>query len=119
MVKYGKYVSFNGKKYAFNYDKLKELCLSSSKDGNSNEFEISQAYEADDSGELRITSKVEHETRISGNQQNDMIIYDLIKLFIVSLLENTSSEKDFTFDFGTAISLNTLVRWKIIEEITE
>ena len=69
----GRYFEFKGKKYAFDFEKLKEVCLTSSKDGVNKEVEISQAYEPNDEGDLVVSNKVEHETRIFGNQQNDMI----------------------------------------------
>lgn len=112
-----KYFSFCGKKYAFNLEKLKEVCLTSSKDGINKEYEISQAYEPDDDGNLVISNKLEHETRIFGNQQNDMIIYDIVKLLVIALLENNSDENNFSLDFGTCLTLNTLIHWGILNEV--
>lgn len=115
----GKYFSFCGKKYAFNLSKLKEVCLLSSKDDINKEVEIAQTYEVNDNGELEISNKVEHETKTYGNQQNDMIIYDIVKVLAISLLENNSVEDDFTLDFGTCLTLNTLINWEILVEIKE
>lgn len=112
-----KYVTFRGKKYKFNFDKIKEICLNSSRDGGQKEFEISQVYESQEGGELALQSKVEHETKISGNAQNDMIMYDVLKLFIVVLLDNSQPERDYQELFSTAIALNTLLDWGVIEEI--
>lgn len=112
-----KYFSFLGKKYSLNFNKLKEVCLSSSNDGGNKEFEISQAYETDENGELKLSNKVEHETRIIGNQQNDMIVYDIVKLLIISLLENSNTEESFELDFGTCLTINTLIDWGIIYEV--
>jgi len=110
-----KYFSFCGKKYVLNLMKLKEICLTPpSKDGN-NELEISQAYEADDNGELRLSSKVEHETRTFGTSQNDVIVYDFVKLLIISLLEYNGSEE--VSDLGTMVTINTLIYWGILEII--
>ena len=114
-----KYFSFNGKKYAFDFEKLKEVCLTSSKDGVNKEVEISQAYEPNDYGDLVVSNKVEHETRIFGNQQNDMIIYDIVKVLVISLLENNQDESTFTMDFGTCLTMNTLIHWGILIEIKE
>lgn len=112
-----KYFSFCGKKYALNLDKLKEVCLTSSKDGVNKEYEIAQTYELNDSGELEISNKVEHETKIYGNQQNDMIIYDVVKVLVIALLENNQDEDSFTMDFGTCLTMNTLINWKILVEV--
>lgn len=115
----GKYFDFKGKKYAFDFEKLKEVCLTSSKDGVNKEVEISQAYEPNDDGDLVVSNKVEHETRIFGNQQNDMIIYDIVKVLVISLLENNQDEETFTMDFGTCLTMNTLIRWGILIEVEE
>lgn len=112
-----KYYYFSGKKYYFDLEKIKEICLTSSNSAGNKEYEISQAYEADDDGNLKISSKVEHETKIIGNQQNDVIIYDIVKLMIVSLLENGQEEKNFSLDMGTCLTLNTLIHWGILKEI--
>lgn len=115
--KKGNYYSFCGKKYAFDLDKLKEICLTSSKDGMNKEYEISQAYEPNEDGNLVISNKVEHETKIYGNQQNDMIIYDIVKVLVISLLENSSDEDSFSLDFGTNLTLNTLIHWGVLIEV--
>lgn len=112
-----KYYGFCGKKYALNLEKLKDVCLTSSKDGLNKEVEISQAYEPDDNGELVISNKVEHETKIYGNQQNDMIIYDVVKVLVIALLENNQDEESFTMDFGTCLTINTLINWGILIEV--
>ena len=115
----GKYFDFCGKKYAFDLEKLKEVCLTSSKDGVNKELEISQAYEPNDDGELAVSNRVEHETRIFGNQQNDMIIYDIVKVLAISLLENNQDENSFTMDFVTCLTMNTLICWGILIEVKE
>lgn len=110
-------LSFKGKKYALNLDKLKKICLGSSSEGGTREYEISQVYEADETGEMNISSKVEHETKVSGNPQNDMIVYDVVKLLILSLLEKDTPETDFQWDFGTVLAINTLMSWGVLEEV--
>lgn len=115
----GKYFEFKGKKYAFDLNKLKEVCLTSSKDGVNKEIEISQAYETNEDGNLTLSNKVEHETKIFGNQQNDMIIYDVVKVLVIALLENSQDEENFTMDFGTCLTMNTLILWGILIEVKE
>ena len=118
MFKSSQKIKFKGHSYALNLEKLKEICLSSSSEGGAKEYEISQVYETQDNGELTLSSKVEHETKAMGNPQNDMIVYDIVKMLIVSLLENDTPEAEFVdFDFGTAFAINTLLSWGVLETI--
>jgi len=112
-----KYLSFRNKKYSFNYNRIKEICLGSSTDGGQKEFEISQVYDVQDSGELTLSSKVEHETKISGNAQNDMIMYDILKMIMVVLLDDTQPSENYQETFSGILALNTLLSWGVIEEI--
>ena len=48
-----------------------------------------------------------------------MIVYDFVKLLIISLLENEGVEENFQYDFGTTLAINTLLSWGILEEINE
>lgn len=118
-INVGKYISFGGKKYSLNFDRLKEVCLTSSSEGISKEMEITQVYEPDSSGEFSISSRVEHETKANKNLQNDLIIYEIVKLLILSLLENNNIEDGFKFDFSTAFAVNTLLSWGVLEELFE
>ena len=81
----GKYIAFNGKKYALNLERLKEVCLTPSSEYGG----------------------------------KDMIVYDIVKLIIISLLENSNTEVDFQNDFGTVFAINTLLSWGILEEKEE
>lgn len=110
-------IVFKGQSYSINLLKLKEICLSSSKDGGTKEVQIAQTYEIDENGEFELQTKVEHETKTIGNPQNDMIIYDIVKLLIISLLENGSTEEEFEITFGHQLAINTLLNWGILEEI--
>lgn len=114
-----KFISFNGKKYAFNLERLKEVSLTPSSENGAREIEITQVYEPDGGGDYTISSRVEHETKVSKTPQNDMIVYDFVKLLIVSLLENEGVEENFQYDFGTTLAINTLLSWGILEEINE
>ncbi|MBP3630263.1 MAG: hypothetical protein J6J23_02105 [Clostridia bacterium] len=114
-----KFISFNGKKYAFNLERLKEVSLTPSSENGAREIEITQVYEPDGGGDYTISSRVEHETKVSKTPQNDMIVYDFVKLLIISLLENEGVEENFQYDFGTTLAINTLLSWGILEEINE
>lgn len=112
-----KHITINGHNYSLNLAKLKEVCLSSSSEGGTKEIQIAQTYEMDEQGDFELLSKVEHETKTIGNTQNDMIIYDIVKLLILSLLENDSTMDDLKITFGLQLAINTLVSWGILEEI--
>lgn len=111
------YIKFGRHTYCLNLEKLKEVCLSASKDGGVREIQIAQTYEVDDDNELNLLSKVEHETKTIGSAQNDMIVYDIFKLLLIVLLEDSSSQKDFQPAFNTALAINTLLNWGVLEEI--
>ena len=114
-----KFISFDGKKYAVNLERLKEVSLTSSSENGAREVEITQVYEPDGGGDYTISSRVEHETKVSKTPQNDMIVYDFVKLLIISLLENEGVEENFQYDFGTVLAINTLISWGILEEKNE
>lgn len=111
-------IRFKDKVYALNLKKFKEVCTPSASELQTSEYEITQVSEVDEvSGDFALQSKVEHETKGAGNPQNDMIVYDVVKMLLLSLLENDKGEKGFEFDFGTALALNTLLAWGVIEEL--
>ena len=112
-------MTFNGKKYAFDLEEIKKICLVSAtqKDG---EREITEVYGGEETDTMEMTSKIVREVKTQGNAQTDMIIYDLVKLFVVRLLENTenvNSEAEFPMDFSTSLALNTMIKWKLLIEV--
>jgi hypothetical protein len=112
-----KYIDFGEHTYRFNLEKIKELCLSSSANGGAREIQIAQTYEVDEDNEMNLLSKVEHETKTFGNSQNDMIIYDIFKIMLVSLLEIDNNKTHFVPTFANALVINTLIEWGILEKI--
>jgi hypothetical protein len=110
-------ISFGGKSYALNLANLKKICLSSMSEEGAKEIEITNAYETSDTGELTLSTKVEHEVKSIGNPQNDMIIYDVVKIVILSLLEDNTTEVEQKLTFGTVLAINTLIHWGILEEL--
>jgi len=112
-----KYITFAGKVYVLNLDKFREVCTPKASELGTREYEISQVYEVDDDGDFSMQSKVEHETKGAGNPQNDMIVYDVVKMFVMALLENDKPSNEFSYDFGTAFAINTLLNWGVLEEI--
>lgn len=111
------YIEFAGKAYILNLDKFKEVCTPKASVLDTKEYEISQVYGTDDDGEFGLQSKVEHETKSAGNQQNDMVVYDVVKMLVLALLENDKPADDFEMDFGTAFAINSLLSWGVLEEI--
>lgn len=113
-------LTFNGKYYRLNIQRINNFCLvSSGKTGS--EGEITEAYETDENGEFRLSSKINREITTTGNTQEDMIVYDFVKGLVVKLLDSQVDAKDTEnqVDFGFALSFNTLLSEGMIEEITE
>lgn len=111
------FIEFCGKVYTLNLEKFKEVCTPKTSELGTREYEISQVYGTDDDGEFGLQSKVEHETKGAGNPQNDMIVYDVVKMFVLALLENDKPRNEFEYDFGTAFAINTLLKWGVLEEL--
>ena len=111
-------IPFLGRTYALNLDKLKEICMTPLQ-GNQKEQEIVQTYEADDAGDFTISQKIERETRNNANQQNDMLLYDFVKTLILSILDDNTENVSFTnMPVGLSLSINTLLTWGILEELS-
>ena len=111
-------IPFLGRAYALNLDKLKEICMTPLQ-GNQKEQEIVQTYEADDAGDFTISQKIERETRNNANQQNDMLLYDFVKTLMLSILDDNTENVSFTnMPVGLSLSINTLLTWGILEELS-
>lgn len=111
------FVTIYGKKYAFDMNKIKDICVESSNDEDA-ENEITTTFEKDDNGNLEISGKLIREIKSGSNAQNGMIIYDVIKLFIIRLMDNSEIMKeDSVVDFSTSLALNTLINCDILIEI--
>lgn len=117
IMKTDEYISFKGKRYALNLEKFKEVCTPTPSEFGPREYEVSQVYESDDNGEFSLQSKVEHETKSAGNQQTDMIVYDVVKMLVLSILENDKTENEHDWDLGTSVAINTLLHWGVLEEL--
>lgn len=111
------FITFGKKKYAFDLDEIKKFCLISS-DQSGREKEITEAYEFnEETSQLTLTSKIDREVKGTGNPQNDMIIYDIVKLFIMALLDNQAITEEFVMDFSTSLAINTLIKWNMLVEV--
>ena len=113
-------LTYDGKFYRINLDKITEYCLISIRKPGS-ENEITEAYEYDDNGEFRLTSKMNREITSPGAFQNDMIIYDFVKALITKVLDTpmTVTSTETQVDFGFALAFNTLLEYGMVEEIKE
>ena len=110
-----KYIAFNGKKYAFSLEGLRNAYqVSSSGNGGLREYEITEQYEPDQRGSMTKTTRIERESKQNKNPQDDAMVHE-----IIALLENSMVEDEFRMDMGTALALNTLISWGILIEITE
>lgn len=114
----GEYIKFHDTIYAFDLDAIKKACLVSA-DQNGKETEVTEAYETDEENKLTLSSKIVRDIKSTGNPQNDMIIYDVVKLFIIRLIDNSSLESEFEMDFSTALAINTLIKWGMLVEIND
>lgn len=111
-----KMIKFAGKIYYMDLDTIKSVCFPTKSDVPQKVVDISQIYEPDGNG-MSLTQRVEHETKSSETTQTDMVIYDLVKTLVISILENDKPEKEWSFDLGTAFAVNTLIAWGILREL--
>lgn len=111
-------ITYMGKCYAIDLDALKKVCLISDNQ-KGKETEITENYTMGENGELELSEKLTREVRGNGNPQNDMIIYDVVKSLILSLLENkfVFEEDELTMDFSSALAFNTCIRFGILIEV--
>lgn len=108
--------TIGNRRYAFNINEIKNICLipPTQKDG---EREITEVYGGDDQEGLEMSSKIIREVRTQSSGQIDMIMYDLVKLFIVKLLENGEYIYNFNLDFSTSLAFNTMIKWGLLIEV--
>lgn len=124
-------ITYKNKKYAFDLEAVKKLCfMSDAQKGK--ETEIAESYAKNDLGVLELVTKNTKEIKGSGNPQNDMILYDIVKLLMTALLanslnpqlsytddeeEDSEPEIDFIMDFSTALAFNTCIKCGILVEV--
>ena len=108
-------LTINGKKFAIDLEKVKEYCFSE-KDKDS-DIEITNTFETDENGELVMTGKLLREIKSNSESQNDVMVYDLIKMFIGRLLDNSEKIDDTNLDFSTSLAFNSMLKLGIIVEV--
>lgn len=110
--------TISGVKYAINIEAIRDFCFPN---GNSmlKEQELTESYEWDEEErEMQITNRITRDVK-GGENQCDMVVYDLVKLFIVRLLDNASLVREFELDFSTSLAINTLLKYGMIEVISK
>lgn len=111
------YIEYEDKIFAVDVEALIEYCLKS-ENKDVQDRELTEGYErlSEDSDELTLTSKVIRENTGASNPQNDMITYDLIKMFISIVLSQNDEDNPF-HNVSFAIAFNTLVHMGFLIEI--
>lgn len=104
---------------------LSEICefIEHSDNNKIKETETLTSYDYDDEdGKIQtIGSKTIRENVIPSNPQIDNIRYDLVKILVGKVLDDNSyqydeEKKEYFFNMGTQIALNTLIEYKMIEK---
>lgn len=112
------FIKYDGRMFAIDVAALIEYCLIS-ENKNIRDSEITEGYEKLDGDDgLVLTSKVIRENTGASNPQNDMITYDLIKMFLTIILGQTDDDMPFS-NISFAIAFNTLTKMGFLVEITE
>ena len=102
---------------------LREICefIEHSDNNKIKETETLTSYDYDEmDGKMQtIGSKTIRENVIPSNPQIDNIRYDLVKTLITKILDNNTyqydeEKKEYYFDMGAQIALNTLIEYKMV-----
>lgn len=120
----GTYVKFLGKSYAIDLTAVRKYCLGDlSECSRKCDTEITSGYELADSEEKNLvqTSKLIREVKSDSDSQYNLLVWDIVKSFIINLLDGVESlgEEYFEFSFSNALAFNTLVKAGILVEVTE
>lgn len=108
---------YNNKKYSIDITKIIEYCLVS-ENKNISGSEITEGYEklGEEDDTLTLTSRVIRENIDVSNPQNDMISYDIIKMFLSIILGQDDTNKIHD-NFSFVIAFNTFVHMGFIVEV--
>lgn len=117
----GTYVKFLGRSYAIDLMAVRKYCLGDlSECSRKCDIEITSGYELAERN-LVQTSKLIREVKSDSDSQYNLLVWDIVKSFIINLLDSVESlgEEDFEFSFSNALAFNTLVKAGILVEVTE
>ena len=111
------FIRYDGRAFAINTQSLIDYCLVS-EDKTIRDSEITEGYEklSDDEDTLTLTSRVIRENTGASNPQNDMITYDVVKMFLSIVLSQNDEDNPFE-NLSFAIAFNTLVEMGFLYEI--
>ena len=113
------YITYGGEIFAIDVDALIKYCLVS-EEKNIRDNEITEGYErlSEDDDVLTLTSRVIRENTGASNPQNDMITYDVVKMFLGIVLNQTAEDDPYS-NISFAVAFNSLVNLGFLIEITE
>lgn len=111
------FIKYDGRAFAVNTQALIDYCLVS-EDKTIRDSEITEGYEklSEDEDTLTLTSRVIRENAGASNPQNDMITYDVVKMFLSIVLSQNDEDAPFE-NLSFAIAFNTLVDMGFLHEI--
>ncbi len=111
------FIRYDGRAFAINTQALIDYCLVS-EDKTIRDSEITEGYEklSEDEDTLTLTSRVIRENSGASNPQNDMITYDVVKMFLSIVLSQNDEDSPFE-NLSFAIAFNTLVEMGFLYEI--
>ncbi len=109
-------VVINKKPYCFDLEKVKEICFISGKEQltDTKITDVSSLDDEENNGTF-VTQKVVEENKYS-NTQVDVLMQDIVKSFILKLLDMPDAIGD-DMDFSSALAFNTCLNCGIIKEI--
>lgn len=102
--------------YVFDINKMAEFVFNEQKTNGQN-VEITESFSIDNDGTLKLTNKTVKETRNPNDNTINTIKYDLLKMFIQTLIDMpspSSLEEDET-SFGEKIIVNTMVNEEFLK----
>ena len=113
------YITYDGRVFIVNVDALIKYCLVS-EEKNIRDNEITEGYErlSEEDDVLTLTSRVIRENTGASNPQNDMITYDVIKMFLTIILGQSDDDQPFA-NISFAIAFNSLAHLGFLIDITE
>ena len=115
----GEYFHVFGKPYAISMSAVRKYCLGDiTESGRKCDIEITSGYELSDDVDNNLvqTSKIIREVKSDNDSQYNLLVWDIVKSFIMNLLEGVDG---VTFSFSNALAFNTLVKEGILVEVTE
>lgn len=113
-----KFITFSGKTFYLDINKVMEWCLSSSTTPLK-ETEINEGYDTNDEGDLTMVTKVVRESK-TNNTQEENIKYDFIKLFLIPFMGgDICTYEKIEGNFSYTLMFNSLIKMGFLVEINK